>query len=532
MDAPTLSMRPKHAAATLTALVLAAGVANINLSVANVALPTIGLAFDASQDALNLVAVAYTLGLAGTVLYLGALGDRFGRKRMLLIGVAVSIPAALLAAFAPSLPTLVLARLIGGIAAGAAYPTTLSLITALWSGKARTQAIAIWSGAGAALSVMGPLSAGWILEWATWGTAFLVAIPLALVSLVLVITVVPSGVHESTEPVDHLGGVLSVVAVSSLAFAVHTLASPDQAGKALAFLAVALVAGGVFAWRQLHVAEPLFDLRIARRRVFWVAAISGMIVFGSLTGAIYVGQLFLQNVLGYSPFEAGLSILPAAILLLLCAPLSGILVERYGSRVVFLLGFGIALAGFAVMLLTWDIHTGVVPVGVAYGLIGIGVGLAGLPSSRALTGSVPVRRAGMASSTSDLQRDLGAAVLQSLLGAVLTIGYTASFGKQVAAANASQGAGATIGPDVANQLQKSFSGAEQIAKQYPEYHDQVIAAARDSFLAGAQAAYLIGIIAMAVGATIIAIWFPGRARENELLAEYARADAEPAIPRP
>ncbi|MGK9149193.1 MFS transporter [Plantibacter flavus] len=520
-------MKPPHAAAVLTALILAAGVANINLSVANVALPTIGLAFDASQDALNLVAVAYTLGLAGTVLYLGALGDRFGRKRMLLIGVAVSIPAALLAAFAPSLPVLVLARLIGGVAAGAAYPTTLSLITALWSGKARTQAIAIWSGAGAALSVMGPLSAGWILEWATWGIAFLVAIPLAVVSIVLVVAVVPSGVHESSEPVDHLGGVLSIIAVSSLAFAVHTLASPDEAGKALAFLAVAVVAGGVFAWRQLHVSEPLYDLRVAKRRVFWVAAVSGTIVFGSLTGAIYVGQLFLQNVLGYSPFEAGLSILPAALLLLASAPVSGILVERFGSRVVFLLGFGISLAGFAVMLLTWNIDTGVVPVGVAYGLIGIGVGLAGLPASRSLTGSVPVRRAGMASSTSDLQRDLGAAILQSLLGAVLTVGYTASFGRRVAEVNADQTLGLTVGPEITGQLQKSYSGAEQIAEQYPQYHDQVIGAARDSFLAGAQAAYLIGIIAMAVGALIVAIWFPRKSREDELFAQYAREDAEP-----
>ena len=166
--AETPSTAPKEAGAgpariVLIALILVAAVANLNLSVANVALPTIGAAFDASQVQLNLVAVAYSLGLACSVLWLGALGDRYGRKMMLLLGTALAIPASLIAAFAPSIEILFAARLFGGLAAGMAYPTTLALITALWSGPARTKAIAMWSALGGGVAMLGPMIAGFLL---------------------------------------------------------------------------------------------------------------------------------------------------------------------------------------------------------------------------------------------------------------------------------------------------------------------------------------------------------------------------------
>src|SRR6187200_1790280 len=139
------SSSPKRAGLVLTALILVAAVANLNLAVANVALPDIGKAFDAGQTSLNLVAVGYSLGLAASVLYLGALGDRYGRKLMLVLGVVLSVPACILAAFAPTIEVLIVARIIGGVSAGMAYPTTLALIAALWSGPARTRSIALWS---------------------------------------------------------------------------------------------------------------------------------------------------------------------------------------------------------------------------------------------------------------------------------------------------------------------------------------------------------------------------------------------------
>ncbi len=154
------SAGPARAGLVLTTLILVAAVANLNLAVANVALPSIATAFDASQLSLNLIAVGYSLGLAASVLYLGALGDRHGRKLMLMAGTALAIPATLLAAYAPDEYVLMAARLLGGLAAGMAFPTTLALITALWAGARRTRAIALWSGLGGALSALGPLAAG------------------------------------------------------------------------------------------------------------------------------------------------------------------------------------------------------------------------------------------------------------------------------------------------------------------------------------------------------------------------------------
>jgi MFS family permease len=207
------STQPERAGLVLTALILVAAVANLNLSVANVALPDIGKHFDSSQTTLDLIAVGYSLGLACSVLWLGALGDRYGRKGMLVLGTVLAVPMSLLAAFAPSDTVLFLARFGGGLTAGMAYPTTLALITALWTGPARTRSIALWSGIGAAIAALGPACAGALLEHFDWGSVFLLTLPLALVAIWMAARLVPAHVNETTDPVDHPGGVLSVVLV-------------------------------------------------------------------------------------------------------------------------------------------------------------------------------------------------------------------------------------------------------------------------------------------------------------------------------
>src|SRR3954466_4499040 len=207
---------PRRAGLVLASLIAVAAVANLNLAVANVALPSIGKEFDSSQTVLDLIAVGYSLGLAASVLYFGAVGDRYGRKLMLILGMALSVPACLLAAWAPSDEVLFAARLLGGLSAGMAFPTTLALITALWSGPGRTKAIALWSGLGGAISALGPVASGALLEHFWWGSVFLLTLPLAAVALAMAFVLVPSHVNEATEPVDNLGGVLSVVLVASL----------------------------------------------------------------------------------------------------------------------------------------------------------------------------------------------------------------------------------------------------------------------------------------------------------------------------
>jgi len=235
--------------------------------------------------------------------------------------------------------------------------------------------------------------------------------------------------------------------------------------------------------------------------------------------AMFVGQQFLQNVLGYSTLDAGASILPAALLMVVVAPRSAKLVEARGARFTLLCGYVFCLLGFLTMLLLWKDGIPYWKVALGYALIGIGVGLAGTPASHSLTGSVPVRRAGMASGTADLQRDLGGAIMQSILGALLTAGYAAAAGAEIAAS------GKSISDSVQNQLTKSFAGAEDIAQQHPQYASQITAGAKTAFLQGDQWAYTAGIVAILIGAAIVFFGFPRREEEERLLAAYRAEDS-------
>jgi MFS transporter, DHA2 family, multidrug resistance protein len=516
------SAQPGPGKIVLATLILVAAVANLNLSVANVALPSIGFAFDASQVQLNLVAIGYSLGLAASVLWFGALGDHHGRKLMLIIGTLLAIPASLLAGFAPTVEILIVARIIGGLAAGMAYPTTLALIAALWSGSSRTRSIALWSGIGAAIASLGPVISGYLLLSHIWGSVFLITLPLAVVALIMAFKFVPAHINETRDRVDNLGGILSLLLLGALILAINFAAVPNGGTLVLGLVILAVVAGVFFIIRQRRAKSPLYDLQVARRRIFWVAACGGIVVFGSLMGAMYIGQQFLQNVLAYSTLDAGVSILPGVLFMVLVAPQSAKLVESHGSRFTLLVGYLFCLLGFLTMLLLWKEGIPYWKVGLAYALVGIGVGFAGTPASHSLTGSVPVKRVGMASGTADLQRDFGGAIMTSIFGALLTAGYARAFAAKIAGlptADQQQ-----ISSSIIAELQKSFSSAAAVALQHPQYSTQIMAAAKYSFLRGDQWAYLAGIIAILLGAAIIFFKFPKKDEEMKLLAQYHAKD--------
>jgi hypothetical protein len=401
-----------------------------------------------------------------------------------------------------------------------AYPTTLSLITALWSGPGRTRSIALWSATGGAISALGPLVAGILLEHFWWGSVFLVTLPLIIVAVPLALKLLPSHVNEASEPVDNLGGILSALLVGATILAINFAAVPNSGTLVLSLAIIAIAALITFVIRQRRADNPLFDLDVAKRPVFWVAACAGIIVFGSLMGAMFIGQQFLQNVLGYSTVDAGFSILPAAACMVIAAPRSAKLVEARGARFTLLLGYVFVLLGFLTMLLFWKEGASYLPVGLGYAFVGLGVGLAGTPASHSLTGAVPVARAGMASGTADLQRDLGGAIMQSILGALLTAGYAAAVSSLVASSpNADQ-----VTSSVESELTKSFDGAESIAQQYPQYADAIIQGAKQSFVQGQDWAYTAGIIAVLLGAVLVAWKFPKYDDEKRLLQEYRAAD--------
>ena len=387
-------------------------------------------------------------------------------------------------------------------------------------GAGRTKAIALWSALGGAIASLGPVVAGGLLEQFDWGSVFVITLPLVVVAFPMAAHFVPAHVNESTEKVDNLGGVLSIALVAALILAINFAPVPGKGDLALVLAGITVVALIAFLLRQRRARNPLYDLHVASRRVFWVAACAGIIVFGSLMGAMFISQQFLQNVLSYSTLGAGSAFLPAIVFMVLVAPRSAKLVEARGARFTLMCGYVFLFLAFGTMLLLWEEGSPYWKIALAYTFIGIGVGFAGTPASHSLTGSVPVRRAGMASGTADLQRDLGGAIMQSIFGALLTAGYATAAAAAIADAPNNQ----QINDSVQNQLTKSFAGAEATAEQFPQAASQITAAAKQSFLDGADWAYTAGLIAVLLGAALVFFLFPKREAEERLLEQYHAED--------
>ena len=509
----------------LWTLILAACVANLNLTVANVALPDIGRELDATQVELNMVAVGFTLGLASSVLYLGAIGDRYGRKKLLLIGLALSIPTAALAAWAPDATVLIAARFLGGVCAGMVYPTTLSIITALYVGKQRVMAIALWSGIGASVAAIGPAVVGWLLTFAWWGAGFAISIPLAVLAFVLC-CFLPRKTGDLSPSVDHVGGLLSVVMIAALIAAITFAPTPGAGFVSVILAAIAVVAIVAFFLWERHTPAPLFDLHIARRRTFWVAALAGIIVFGSLMGAMFIGMQFLQNVLGYTPLEAGAGILPSAIAMIVLSPVAAVLIRRIGSRLTLAVGFVLVGIGFAAMFI-WTENSPYVLVGSTYVLLGAGVAIAAAPASRSIMASVPPEDLGMGSATNDLQRDLGGAIMQAVMGTLLVVRYSKDITDAFNAAPAAEQS--ELSNQAVTLMTESFTGAEQVAQSVdPQYAASLIEAAKQAFTDGANVAYASALVAVAIGLVIIVALYPRKQEEEQILAQYAETDTVPA----
>ena len=373
-----------------------------------------------------------------------------------------------------------------------AYPTTLALITALWSDQPRTKSIALWSATGGAIAALGPLVAGALLEYFWWGSVFLVTLPLAAVALVLAIKFVPAHVNEETEPVDNLGGILSVLLFGALILAINFAPVPNEGKLVLTLVLIALAAGIAFIVRQRRATNPLYDLHVAgasdvlgrrRGRHHRVRIADGRDVHRS---AVLAERARLLDVpLGTRDHSRRRD--DGAL-----APRSAKLVATKGARFTLLVGYVFCFLGFLTMLLLWKEGIPYWKVGLGYAFIGIGVGFAGTPASHSLTGSVPVQRAGMASGTADLQRDLGGAIMQSILGALLTAGLRDRDGE---AHRRFARTPQQVTDSTQSALTKSFSSATNAAQQYPKYADQIVAAAKTSFIDGQHWAYLAGIIA-------------------------------------
>lgn len=504
---------PARGRLILITLILGAIVANINTSISNVALPDIGLALHATNQELTAITDSYQVAIASTVIYLGAVGDRYGRRRLLALGAALSIPFSILSALAGSPLTLILAQCAVGVAGGMIFPTTLSLIASLWSEVRMTRAIALWASVGGGASAVGPVLGGMLLDRFWWGSVFLITVPIALAVLVLAIVAVPKHTGESTRRIDHPGGMLSIVTVLSFVLAIM-VAPRGLTPQLVAFVAVFLVSAGVFWWREHRTDNPLFDFVAASAPTFWVAFVAALAAFGALAGTMYIGQQYMQNVIGLHPSESALMTLFFAVPLVASAPISSRMIVAKGTRVTMAVGLISICTGFVVVISTWHAGESLVWVALAEVALGHGVGVAAAPSGRSLTSSLPRSRAGMGSGATDLTKDLGGAVFQALMGTLLGVVYTAYFAKAFAKLPPDEAQ--ALGADAAHRISTSFAGAESVASGFPQAEaEKLMAAAREAFTHGKTVAVLLALL-LTLAATALVLWkYPKPDREEE-----------------
>ncbi|MET7300475.1 MFS transporter [Embleya sp. NPDC005575] len=380
----------------LLATVLGSGMAMLDSTVVNVALPSIGRSFDASLAALQWTVNAYTLTLAGLILLGGALGDRYGRRRVFVIGVAWFAVASLLCGIAPNVEMLIAARALQGIGGALLTPGSLAIIQATFHADDRARAVGTWSGLGGVASAIGPFLGGWLVDAVSWRWVFLINLPLAAVTIVVALRTVP----ETFDPqprgrFDVSGAALAALALAGVTWAlVEAQTSPVPA---VIVGAAGVAAGVAFVFVEKRSREPMLPLDIFQVRLFTSVNIVTLFVYGALGAFLLLLVLELQTVAGYSAQQAGLALLPITAVMLLLSARSGDLARRIGPRLQLTVGPLVCAGGLLTLLRIGSdapYATDVLP-----GVLIFGLGLAVLvaPLTATVLASVDVSRAGIAS---------------------------------------------------------------------------------------------------------------------------------------
>ncbi|MGY1625312.1 MFS transporter [Geodermatophilus sp. SYSU D00965] len=418
--------------AALAVLVLAVVLLSVDSTVLALAVPALTADLRPTAGELLWIGDVYGFALAGLLVLMGGLADRFGRKRVLLIGTAAFGLASAVAAFAADPATLVAARAAQGAAGATLMPSTLSLIRNLFPvPRQRTRAIALWSAGASGGAVLGPLVGGVLLQDSWWGSVFLVNLPVVAVLLVAGWLLLPESRAPRAGRLDVLGAVQSIVAVLGLVYAVKEVVGHGPTPAAAGTAAVALVAAVLFVRRQRRVADPLVDLRLFANRAFSGALASQLIALLALTGLLFFFSQYLQLVRGHTPLEAGLRELPLMVASLAVVVVVGPLVSRVGTGRAIGLGLAVTAAGM-LGLAGAEALSGYAWLAAALVVLGCGFGVAFTLSTDAAVGAVDPRRAGAASALSETSYELGAALGVALLGSLQTVLYRSALPEDVA----------------------------------------------------------------------------------------------------
>jgi EmrB/QacA subfamily drug resistance transporter len=410
-----------HPRLVLITTILASSLAMVDGSVVNVGLPAIGRSFHAASADLQWVINAYLLPLSALLLLGGALGDRFGRRRLLVLGVLLFAVASVACAFAPSIAWLLAGRAVQGVGAAVLLPNSLAILGGAFSGEARGRAIGAWAASGAIAAAVGPVLGGWLIDTVGWQAIFLINVPLAAGAIALALRYVAGQSHAQGAPLDLAGAVLATAALGALAWGLTAGSGPGgwSVGAVAASLGgVALIAA--FLWVEKQRGDrAMAPLALFGSKTFVGLSLLTLLLYGVLGGLLVLIPYVLITATGYSATEAGAALLPFPLLMALASPVTGGLAGRLGSRVLLTVGSLIVAGG---VLATLRIGQGgaywttVLP---AMLLIAVGMSAVAAPLTTAVLSSVDAQHAGSASGLNSALSRTGGLIATALLGGVL-----------------------------------------------------------------------------------------------------------------
>ena len=502
---PVFRDRPVGALAVICLSVFAI---SVDATIVNVALPTLSRELDADTAALQWIVDAYTLVMAGLLLSVGSLSDRYGRRGWLSAGLALFAITSAVAAQVNSADGLIAARAAMGIGAAVIFPTTLALITNIFTDPvARAKAIRLWAAMVGVGVAAGPITGGWLLQHFSWGSIFLVNVPVAAVAIVGGLLFVPTSRDPASPPVDVPGLILSSIGVTALVYTV--IEAPDwgwrSARTTAGFAAAVLVLAGFVLWER-RSAHPMLDVSVFANRRFSGGSLAVTAGFLTLFGFIFVITQYFQFVKAYSAFEAGVRLLPVAVSIAVASVLGPRMVDRLGTTAVVAAGLAIFAAGLG-WASTVDASTPYTVIALQMLLLGGGLGLTIAPATEAIMGSLSADKAGVGSAINDTTRELGGTLGVAIVGSVFASVYSGRLG--------SDSTLSALPADVRSAMERSMAAAYQVIGQLPAGRIAGVRhAVNHAFLAGLQVGSLV-CAGIALGAAVVvAGLLPQRARQS------------------
>ena len=482
-------------------------------TILNVALPTLQRELGATQGELQWAVDAYIVVFAGLLFSWGVIGDRIGRRKVLLIGLSVFALGSVLAAFSDSPLALIVCRAVMGVGGAAVQPTTLAVITNVFPPGERGRAIGIWAGTAGIAVAGGPLAGGAVLEHFWWGAIFLIGVPVALLGIVGVLAVVPESRDPEPGRLDVPGVLLSIVALAGLVFGI--IRGGSGAGWTTPGVLVPLLGGllllAAFVWLQRRSSHPALDVSLFRNPAFSAAATALGLNFFALLGATFYLVYFLQGVRGYTPLQSGAALIPTAVGMALMAPRSSGLADRFGPKAVCATGFAlIGLSFLGVQLL--DLDSPVWLLVVVLGVQGIGMGAVMAPATESIMSVVPREKAGAGAAVNNSVRQVGGALGVAILGSVLAAAYSGYLGAAADALPAETRSEARLSivatlEAVQTTVQESEAAGDEEAAGAAV---AVVAPARDAFVSAMHVTAIGTAAASAVALVVVLVWLPGR----------------------